>query len=155
MTKKLLILIITLIMCVGLISCSKNNFLNKEKPSLNYHTESLKEDLAKSKPKVRILDMNIYSETVVNEEDIRIVKDLTDSLKDDNFLKEEDIPKKPLYKFFIDVNSNKYVIDIYGDDFLTLYPWDSTLSKDFITLKDVPNAFKLEAFCQYAFDKKS
>lgn len=155
MTKKVLIIIGSLIMCLGLISCNKNILFEKEKTSLNYHTEKLKEDLAKSNPKIRILDMNSYSETIIKEEDVRIIKDLTENLKDENFLKEEEIPKKPLYKFFIDVNSNRYVIDTYGDDFITLYPWDSTISKDFITLKDVPNAFKLEAFCQYAFDKRN
>ncbi|WP_415336528.1 DUF4883 family protein, partial [Clostridium perfringens] len=99
-------------------------------------------------------DMNIYSEVIVDNEDVRIIDDLLKSLKDSNFINEEPLPNKPLYKIFIDLNSEKYVIDIYGDDLITLYPWDSDVRKDYLSLKDIPNSFKLEPFCQYVFNKK-
>ena len=96
----------------------------------------------------------IYSEVIVDNEDVRIIDDLLKSLKDSNFINEEALPNKPLYKIFIDLNSEKYVIDIYGDDLITLYPWDSDVRKDYLSLKDIPNSFKLEPFCQYVFNKK-
>ncbi|MBU5900301.1 DUF4883 family protein, partial [Vibrio cholerae O1] len=74
--------------------------------------------------------------------DVRIIDDLLKSLKDSNFINEEDLPNKPLYKIFIDLNSEKYVIDIYGDDLITLYLWDSDVRKDYLSLKDIPNSFK-------------
>lgn len=142
-------------LCVSLIfiSCTKINSSYKEKSSLNYHTENLKSNILNNDLKIRILDMNIYSELIVDNEDERILYDLLNNLKDSNFIKKETLPNKPLYKFFIDLSSEKYVIDIYGDDLITLYPWDSDINKDFLSLKDIPNAFKLEAFCQYAFNK--
>lgn len=148
------IFIIILCFSLALTSCSKADIFTKEKPSLNYHTKNLSEIASKDNVKIRILDMNIYSEVIVDNEDARIVEDLLKSLKDSNFIQEEPLPTKPLYKFFIDVASTKYVIDIYGDDIMTLYPWDSDISKDYISLKDTPNAFKLEPFCQYVFNKK-
>ena len=99
--------------------------------------------------------INIPSkEVIVDNEDVRIIDDLLKSLKDSNFINEEALPNKPLYKIFIDLNSEKYVIDIYGDDLITLYPWDSDVRKDYLSLKDIPNSFKLEPFCQYVFNKK-
>ncbi|EGT3616627.1 hypothetical protein FHH43_10340 [Clostridium perfringens] len=154
MKKFTTIFILILCFSLALISCSKANIFPKEKPSLNYHTKNLSEIVSKDNVKIRILDMNIYSEVIVDSEDSRILEDLLKSLKDSNFIQEEPLPNKPLYKFFIDLNSTKYVIDIYGDDLLTLYPWDSDVSKDYISLKDTPNAFKLEPFCQYVFNKK-
>ncbi len=51
--------------------------------------------------------MNIYSEVIVDNEDVRIIDDLLKSLKDSNFINEEPLPNKPLYKIFIDLNSVK------------------------------------------------
>lgn len=152
--KKILLLAFPLLLCLGFISCNSLNIFNKEKTSLSYHTDNLGNSLKKNSPKIRILDMNIYSELIVDEEDIRILSDLIFSLKDDNFIPSEEIPKKPLFKLFVDVGEDKYVLDIFGDDLITIYPWDSHLEKDYISLKDVPNAFKLEPFCHYAFNKK-
>ena len=146
MKKITKIFLITLCFSLLLISCSKINIPSKEKPSLNYHTKNLSELVSKNNIKIRLLDMNIYSEVIVDNEDVRIIDDLLKSLKDSNF--------KPLYKIFIDLNSEKYVIDIYGDDLITLYPWDSDVRKDYLSLKDIPNSFKLEPFCQYVFNKK-
>ncbi|EOU1594143.1 DUF4883 family protein [Clostridium perfringens] len=155
MMKKITkIFLITLCFSLILISCSKINIPSKEKPSLNYHTKNLSELVSKNNIKIRVLDMNIYSEVIVDNEDVRIIDDLLKSLKDSNFINEEPLPNKPLYKNFIDLNSEKYVIDIYGDDLITLYPWDSDVRKDYLSLKDIPNSFKLEPFCQYVFNKK-
>lgn len=137
-----------------LISCSQIIISPKEKPSLNYHTKNLSNIVSKDNIKIRILDLNIYSEVIVDPEDVRIIDDLLKSLNDSNFINEESLPSKPLYKIFIDLDKEKYVIDVYGDDIITLYPWDSDINKDYLSLKDTPNSFKLEPFCQYVFNKK-
>ncbi len=152
--KKLLILITAVLLCLGFISCNTMNIFNKEKTSLSYHTKNLEKALENTTPKIRILDMNIYSEIVVDEEDIRILKDLVLSLKDNNFIPKEELPKKPLFKLFANIDKEIYVLDIFGDDLVTLYPWDSDFDKDYISLKEVPNSFKLEPFCHYVFEKK-
>ncbi|EOU2074265.1 hypothetical protein C5S22_14765, partial [Clostridium perfringens] len=106
MMKKITkIFLITLCFSLLLISCSKINIPSKEKPSLNYHTKNLSELVSKNNIKIRLLDMNIYSEVIVDNEDVRIIDDLLKSLKDSNFINEEALPNKPLYKIFIDLNS--------------------------------------------------
>ncbi|EGT0696774.1 hypothetical protein GW966_13215, partial [Clostridium perfringens] len=106
MMKKITkIFLITLCFSLILISCYKINIPSKEKPSLNYHTKNLSELVSKNNIKIRVLDMNIYSEVIVDNEDVRIIDDLLKSLKDSNFINEEPLPNKPLYKIFIDLNS--------------------------------------------------
>ncbi|NGT41419.1 DUF4883 family protein, partial [Clostridium perfringens] len=73
MMKKITkIFLITLCFSLLLISCSKINIPSKEKPSLNYHTKNLSELVSKNNIKIRLLDMNIYSEVIVDNEDVRI-----------------------------------------------------------------------------------
>ncbi|MPQ44121.1 DUF4883 family protein, partial [Clostridium tarantellae] len=43
--------------------------------------------------------------------------------------------------------------DVYGDNLICIYPWDGIYTKDYISLKNIPNAFKLEQFCKYIFEK--
>ena len=131
-----------------------NAYLIVDETAVIQNTKLFRESLKENTPKIRILDMNIYSEVIVDKEDIRILSDLLSSLKDDNFIEKEDLPKKPLFKLFVDINEEIYVLDVFGDDFITIYPWDSDFDKDYISLNEVPNAFKLEPFCQYVFEKK-
>ena len=60
------------------------------------------------------------------------------------------------YKLIIqfDDNSNdKYVINVYDKNTVTLFPWDGNLQEDMITMDNVPARNNIYSFCVYIINK--
>lgn len=146
----------TFIFLVTLFSgCTTDNILNKEKPNFNYYTYELSNLISDNSYEIHVLDRNIYRNISVNKEDISILNDLLKSIRDTNFLTEkpEDLPSKSIYTLFITTDKEKMVLDVYGDNLISIYPWDGKYEKDYLSLEGIPNAFKMEQFCEYVFEK--
>ena len=63
---------------------------------------------------------------------------------------------KVKYKLIIqfDDNSNdKYVINVYDKNTVTLFPWDGNLQEDIITMDNVPARDNIYSFCVYIINK--
>lgn len=155
MRKKIMLLTIIMTLTLILFSCSPLKYIKYEKPSLSYYTSKLYDLSSNDNLEIQILDTNVYRTIEVDKEDIRIISDLISNLKADNFLAQipEGLPAKSLYKLFITSGNDKMVLDVYGDDTITIYPWDGDFDKDCLTLKGIPNSFKMEQFCKYVFEK--
>ncbi|MGL5245685.1 MAG: DUF4883 family protein [Sarcina sp.] len=154
MIKKLLTSIL-IILSFNMISCSKISYIINKKPSNDYYTQCLYKDINEYNFNISILDTNVYAEITVDKEDNRILNDMISSLTPESYLTEipTNLPNKPLYNIYIKSDKNKFVIEVYGDNIISIYPWDGNYSKDYISLSNVPIAFKLEQFCKYAFEK--
>lgn len=146
----------TFIFFVTLFSgCTTGNILNKEKPSLSYYTYELSNLISNDSLEIHVLDRNIYRNISVSKEDKSILNDLLKNIKDSNILSEKpvDLPNKSIYTLFITTHKEKMVLDVYGDDLISIYPWDGKYEKDYLSLDNIPNAFKMEQFCEYVFEK--
>ena len=134
----------TLIILVTLLSgCTLENIFNREKPNSNYYTYELSNLISDNSFEIHILDRNVYRNISVTNEDLSILDDLLKNIKD----------SKPIYTLFITTEKEKMILDVYGDDLISIYPWDGKYEKDYLSLKDIPNAFKMEQFCEYIFEK--
>ena len=123
----------TFIFFVTLFSgCTTGHILNKEKPNSNYYTYKLSNLISNGSYEIHVLDRNIYRNISVSEEDISILNDLLKNIKETNFLSEKpiDLPSKSIYTLFITTDKEKMVLDVYGDDLISIYPWDGTYDKD-------------------------
>ena len=146
----------TLIILVTLLSgCTLENIFNREKPNSNYYTYELSNLISDNSFEIHILDRNVYRNISVTNEDLSILDDLLKNIKDSNYLLEtpDDLPSKPIYTLFITTEKEKMILDVYGDDLISIYPWDGKYEKDYLSLKDIQNAFKMEQFCEYIFEK--
>lgn len=155
MKKKLMLFTTILTFTLFVFGCSPLEYIKYEKPKINYYTTKLSDLVNNKDYEIQILDTNVYRTIDVDKEDVRIIPDLINNLKSDNFLTEEPegLPVKSMYKLFIMSKDNKMVLDVYGDDIISIYPWDGDFEKDYLSLKGVPNAFKAEQFCKYVFEK--
>lgn len=155
MRKKIMLVAVILTLVLGIFGCSPLEYIKYDKPSINYYTTKLYDMASNDDFQIQILDTNVYRTIEVNKEDVRIINDLIINLKSDNFLTEEPegLPAKSMYKLFITSGNSKMVLDVYGDDIVTVYPWDGDFDKDCLSLKGVPNSFKMEQFCKYVFEK--
>ena len=155
MRKKIILISLILTFILSMFSCNSLEYIKYEKPSINYYTSNLSDLVSDCDYEIQILDTNVYRTMEVDKEDVRILPDLINSLKPDNFLSQqpEGLPNKSIYKLFITSGNNKMVLDVYGDDIIAIYPWDGDFEKDYLSLKGVPNSFKMEQFCKYVFEK--
>ncbi|QAA34031.1 DUF4883 family protein [Clostridium manihotivorum] len=153
--KKLLSLILVLIISSTFIGCSNAQYINlKKKPSNHYYTEEMYKLISTEKFSISAFDTDVYKELHPKEEDDKILLDFVKSLKSTNFInKPDNLPDKPKFKMFIKTSKDKYVINIYDDNIISIFPWDGVFEEDFINMDKVPLAYRLDSFCKYVFNK--
>jgi hypothetical protein len=135
--------------------CSNPKYINlSKKPSACYYSESLYTIIKKDEFNVSVIDSNFYKQLTLNDEDKLVINNFFSSLTTNCFIKKPDtITEKPLYKLFLVCKNQKYVIDIFTSDLISISPWDGSYEPDFISMNQVPQKFNLLNFCKYIYNK--
>lgn len=159
MRKKLAYIIISLLIPIMFSGCSFkigsytfNNFtVTKKKPNNFYYTNSLSKNLSQeSNIKISLLDTNFFKEKSLSKDDVDTVKSFAKSLKKTNFIeKPKDLPEKPAYRLYFSFSKEKYVINIYNEKYIAVYPWDGTYSMDYVDMSSVKPLNNLYGLCKY------
>lgn len=140
-----------------LVSCtfSDANLSFNSKPSNHFYTERLFNSLGESKEFLSTLyETNLHKESSLDKDDMDVLINFFSSLNADDFIDDPyGIDKVPCYKIFININSVKYVINVYDSDFVSIYPWDGNKPMDFISMNNIPVAYNLYNFSKYKIDK--
>lgn len=152
--------LITLIACIIILlftGCSNiidNKILYPSKPNDFYYTNLLWQDLSdKSNYKTTILDTNYYREIEFNKEYVEQFKLFLKRLNKSNFIKKPDKElNKPLYKIFFDFGNEKYIVNVYNENLISIYPWDGNYEMDFINMTDTPNSLNIYSLCKYLYN---
>jgi hypothetical protein len=152
--KKYILLLLCAFLSIGLFGCNykiNKNMFSKNKPNNYHYTSLLMKDLSIEKPKeIYALYMNFYKEKDFSDEDLSTLSDFFNSLNNDNFIeKPADLPEKPLYKIFVSFNENKYIINLYNENFISIYPWDGDYKMDYIDTSKMYKAYNLYGLCKY------
>jgi hypothetical protein len=159
LNKKLLCIIILLFVPVIFMGCTikigsytvNNLTVTKKKSNNFYYTNNLAKYLTlDSSTKIKLLDTNFYKEKELSEEDIVIVKNFTKALKKPNFIeKPKELPEKPAYKLFFTFSKEKYVVNVYDEKYISVYPWDGTYSMDYIDMEGIQPLYNIYGLCKY------
>ncbi|WP_052447360.1 DUF4883 family protein [Clostridium polynesiense] len=152
MKRKVFIMI--LVLSLLSIGCDINSheYPNiSKKPNINYYTSKLASDIETTDNyTVVLLETNLTKELAVNKEDKDTIINFFCSLEEENFIPNHDKPKSPpKFKFFIKLSGSRYIIDVYDEEIISIYPWDGIYSEDFITMKNIPKAYNLYGLSQY------
>ena len=156
--KKYILILICTFFSLSLFGCnykfSKSIFL-KSKPSKYYYTNLLMKDLSLEKPQeLYALYMNFYKKKDFSKEDLSTFAEFFNSLNNDSFIeKPENLPGKPVYKIFLNFSENKYVVNVYSENFVSIYPWDGSYSMDYIDTSKMYKAYNLYGLCKYLIPK--
>ena len=153
--KKSCLLISSFLLVFLFFSCSNPKYINLSKKTSRYfYSQNLNKLMQTDEFKLTILDSNFYKELNVNNEDKLVVSKFLSSLSSNNFInKPEDIPSKPIYKFFIKFSHDKYVINVFNENLVSIFPWDATHEEDYILIEDVPIRYNLFNFANNFFNK--
>lgn len=154
--KKLLIILLSFFIVLFISGCSKIPISFNNKPSNSYYSKEL---LNKYKldglDKVTAFEVNYSKERPVDEKDAEIINKFLTSVDNSSYIsKPSDLPEKSKYKFFIDLkNNDKYVIDVYDEKYVSIYPWDGNYSPDYIDMTNVHTLYNLYGLSKYLFPK--
>jgi len=139
---------------LSLFGCTYNfnkNIFNKSKPTNYYYTKLLMKDLSLKPPtELYALYMNFYKKKDFSKDDLTTFSQFFNSLTNASFIaKPAGLPAKPLYKIFLTFSENKYVINIYDEKFISIYPWDGDFDMDYIDISKMFKAYNLYGLCKY------
>lgn len=132
-----------------------NLTVSKQKPNNLYYTNNLVKNLKlNSSIKIKLLETNFYKEKELSKEDIDTVKNFANELKKSNFVeKPKDLPEKPVYKLFFTFSKEKYVVNVYNDKYISVYPWDGIYSMDYIDMGGIQPLYNIYGLCKYLIPK--
>jgi hypothetical protein len=156
--KKYILILLCTFFSLSLFGCNYNinkKIFTKGKPNNYYYTNLLMKDLSLENPKeLYALYMNYYKKKDFSKEDLSTLADFFNSLNNDSFIeKPENLPNKPIYKIFLKFNKNKYMINVYNENFISIYPWDGSYSMDYIDTSKMYKAYNLYGLCKYLIPK--
>ncbi|MCY6370792.1 DUF4883 family protein [Clostridium ganghwense] len=150
-------LILLILLLIGSIFASGKMYLNRKKPSNFYYTNLLAKNISLcNKYDALVLDTNFYKTEDLSSEDIIIIKSFLSELRKPNFIQKPiSLPKKPLYKIFLTFykTNEKYVINIYSNEYISIQPWDGEFTMDYITMTEIPLRYNLYNLSKHAFNK--
>lgn len=147
--NKYLLLSICLVIVTTVSSC--NVIPEKKKPNNMFYTNLASKDLAYDKTySGKVLEMNLYREVNMSGADIQTIKNFTKNLKKENYIsKPNDLPSKPKYRIYLYFSKDIYVINVYNERYISLFPWDGDLDMDYIDMKDVYINYNLYGLCRH------
>ena len=154
--KKFYFIFIILVVLFTLNGCTFENpkYINFSlKPSNHYYTDELKNKLLNNeKFTLYVFDTNLYKELEVPVEENSILENFISSLSDDNYSDEKVDIKEP-FRLKIVFDDNKYLIKIFNNSVVSIYPWDGNYKEDVISIKDLPLRYNLFDFCNHITNK--
>lgn len=126
-------------------------YKNGIKPNSYYYTNLLAKDLSLEKGyKILEIDMNFYNEEAIDKGNIDTIKGFIHLLKDKNFVKKpKDLPSKPLYKMIFTFAKDKFVINVYNQNYISIFPWTGDYDMDYISMTSLPISYNLFNLSKY------
>jgi hypothetical protein len=151
-----LIIIILLLLLSTLTGCSSENpkYINfSTKPNNHYYTDQLKNKILTDENfTIYVFDTNLYKEIEVSKEENPIIKNFISSLISDNYSNDE-VKNKEIYRLKIVFSDDKYLIKVFDNSVVSIFPWDGNYQEDIISIKDLPLRYNLLDFCNHIANK--
>ena len=147
---KVVILIILITLFSG---CSLNTaeYIHiKKKPSLDYYCNEIYNKLLENQDySLEIFDTNVYKTISLDDNEKIIIKDFFSSLSNNSYKKYKDIKKLEPYEIRIIFKDSKYIIKIFDNETISVFPWDGVYEEDIVNMSSVPIRYNLYDYCNY------
>lgn len=152
--KKFIILILLILTSFNFTGCNLNTaqyIRPKAKPSESYYTNEIQNKINEnSEYTLRIFDMDYYKYYEVSTEEHSVLPEFIDSLSTENYSATLESDLTPKYKLIIEFSDSKYIINLYDNNVISIYPWDGIFKEDIITMDGISDYYNLYKFCEYA-----
>lgn len=148
-------LLLILILC-SFTACSgsvlKYSITGKKVSSFFYTDTMAKQIKSEGISSIVALQTNLQKEIILKDEDIDTFNSFFSGLKTKNFLSDvPNIPQNPEFKFYITSGSEKFVINVYNEKYISIFPWDGSFSMDYIDMSGIKPLYNLYNLCKYLY----
>lgn len=141
--KKLIYIFIP-ILVISFYLCSCNINYKNSKPQAYYYTNSLIKAMNKDNDyECYAIDTNYYKKIVLTGESLTIVRGFIKCIKTDNFIADPKLTKDPPYKIYFRFKNQKYIINIYDEKYVSIYPYDGIYPMDYLNCSNVYKFYNL------------
>lgn len=156
MKKTLYSLLLVLLMSAFFFGCGENTntiYYNNKKPNNFYYTNLLSKNIKlKSSTKCKAIDMNYYREIELEKDNLSKIAAFLDKLNKENFIEApHDLPQKPKFKLSFISDNDIYVINVYNNKYISVYPWDGSYEMDFIDMTSIPASLNIFEICKFLY----
>lgn len=147
---RFILIITTTFLLVGCTFNESQYIKPSTKPNANYYTEKIKEQLNETEDyTIKVFDLNIYKYYEVNKSENSIIPEFIDNLNIDNFDILIDENLKAEYRLIIQFPNEKYIINVYNENSVSIQPWDGIYPEDTISMENIPVYYNLYKYCEY------
>lgn len=155
MNKKFSYLITFIIISILFTGCNFNLQLNNKKPNNYYYTNLLAGNISTEVSyKCTAINTSFYNEIEISQSDKITLSSLLKKLSSKNFIsKPNNLPSKPKYRLVFIFKDAKYLMDIYNENIISIYPWDGGFEKDYINMDGIAISYNMNSLCEYLFNK--
>lgn len=152
--KRLKFLIVILAVCL-LQGCTAFNnpkyihFGTKSSPS--YYTNEVYSKILSNENFTMVLFINnLYKDISIDSSENEVIKDFIFSIPEENYMDEDPPSETEPYELRLEFeDGSKYIINVYNDKLVSLYPWDGNYKEDVISMEKVPIHYNLYDFCTH------
>lgn len=160
MVKKINLIYLAFILAIVLQGCFFDDpkYVHiKEKGSLNYYSnEVYNKILLGEEYTIEVFYTDITEAILIDETESKVIEDFFSSLEEKNFKEYKDIKEVEPYQIRIKFKAgDKYIIKIYDEERVAVFPWDGTFKEDIIDMKGVPLRYNLYDFCKTVEERKN
>ncbi|MDP4088415.1 MAG: DUF4883 family protein [Bacillota bacterium] len=154
--KKLVSSFLMLVFLFSFSGCSNSALkysFQRKKPNNFYYTNALLSQLKdKGFSNVLALEMNLQKEKNLGDADIETVKSFLGSIQAKNFLAScPDLSVQPQFRIYITSGSEKYVINVYNEKYIGIFPWDGSYNMDYLDMSEIKPLYNLYNLCKYLY----
>ena len=143
-----------LLLSFNLISCSTIEYSShKNKPTKYYYSETLKTLVNNDIKQIKLIENKFYKEIILNKNSENLIIEMVNELDFTTTTQPLSDDIECLFKLHIEDNTQKYVIDVYGNDIISIYPWDGIYEKDFLDISSLPLSLQAESICNFILKK--
>lgn len=142
-------IIYLLVFCFILTGCS--SIIEQKKTAAYYYTSLFSECINEDNSFLgTVLDTNFYKEKTLTDDNKTTIKCFIKNLHKENFInKPKDLPQKPVYKMYFTFKKDKYVMNVYNENYVSLYPWDGDYPEDYIDMRSIPISYNIYSLCKF------
>lgn len=146
-------LTITILLFLILSSCYADNLIKNlsDNSSPNYYLNKLSKDISSAKiTKALVLETNLQRETVMDNTHIDFLYKFLEGInQQDTADNKVELPAAPKYRIYLLSNDHQYIINIYNEKYIAIFPWDGTKEMDIIDMTNTKSLYNLYNVCKY------
>lgn len=150
--RKFTYIFIPVFIIFSLCLCSCSLSFKKSKPKPYFYTDSLIKAMNRENNFIcYAIDTNYYKKIELTGENLSIIKGFIKCIKSEDFINDPNIKNDPPYKIYFKFKKEEYIINVYDEKYISLYPYDGVYPMDYLDSSKVYKYYSLYSLMKFLY----